>query len=63
MQQKSRLFATKDSTEEALEYAVELGKAEGMPEGYMTIAILLYHNTLIEQVIKLITGETPNDKG
>jgi len=60
--QKTDIFATKGSTTEALDYAVSLGKAEGMEAGYMTIAIMIYHNTLVDQLIKQIAGVN-NDKG
>ena len=49
--QKCGLFATKQNTEEALNYALQLARAEGMPEVVMTTAILVYHNSLIKQLV------------
>ncbi len=49
--QKCGLFATKQNTEEALNYALQLARAEGMPEAVMTTAIIVYHNSLINQLV------------
>ena len=49
--QKCGLFATKPNTEQALNYALQLARAEGMPEAVMTTAILVYHNSLINQLV------------
>lgn len=52
--QQVGFFATKENTEEALNYALQLARAEGMPEAVMTTAIMVYHNTLVNQLIPYV---------
>ena len=47
---KCNMFAERADTNDALEYAHQLAEAEGMPTGVMTVAIMVYHNTLISQL-------------
>ena len=61
------IFATKDSMQEAHEFANELAKATGPDQiiSNLTISIGIYHNTLISEVLKLIAafkaGEVEGD--
>ena len=48
----TNLFATRDTIQDAMDYANELAKAEGFPELYMTTAIMIYHNTLVKVIIE-----------
>ena len=41
------LFSHRDSTDEAFEYAMSLARVEGVSHAVMTLAIMVYHNTLV----------------
>jgi|TARA_Y100000310_G_C20631748_1_gene789019 hypothetical protein len=48
------MFAIKKDVNVSMKYALDIGKAEGMPEAYMMIAVLVYANTLLEQLAKQV---------
>jgi hypothetical protein len=48
--QQSDAFATLPNSQAAFEYAQSLAKAAGMDAATMTTAIMVYHNTLIQQL-------------
>lgn len=52
MDAEAKLFGKRETLSEAIDFAVALAKAEGMPEGYMTTAIMVYHNTLLALIGK-----------
>lgn len=49
---KHGLFSTRDTPEEAIEFAKEMGKQHGMKEIDVLAMLLVYHNTLLNQIIK-----------
>lgn len=54
---KVELFSSRDTVDEAFEFAKSIAKANGMPESQMTTAIIVYHNTLIELIAKEVENE------
>jgi hypothetical protein len=48
--QQAGIFATMPNTQAAFEYAQAALKAEGADPAVITTAIMVYHNTLIEQL-------------
>lgn len=58
-EQKCELLATRLTTEQAFDYALQLARAAGMPEEVMANAILVYQKALIDQLVPF--GEDEED--
>lgn len=50
----SGMFGVRANTDEAFEYAMSIAKAEGMEGAYMATALIVYHNSLLKQLMKVI---------
>lgn len=46
------LFSKRKTMQEALDYANDIAKANGLSEAHMTTAIMVYHNTLLSAIIE-----------
>ena len=44
------LFSKRKTMQEALDYAKDIAKANGLSEAHMTTAIMVYHNTLLSVI-------------
>ncbi|ASL24388.1 hypothetical protein vBAspPH44_5 [Alteromonas phage vB_AspP-H4/4] len=58
---KVELYTTDKDVDSALNQAIEIAKAHNMPTGTMTACIIIYHNTLLEALAKVIEEEN-NEK-
>ena len=54
---KSGLFAERKDTAEAYEYAISLCEGNSTREMTMGVAIMVYHNTLLEILAKIAESE------
>ena len=63
LSQRVGMFSSRIDCTKALEYAQGIAKAEGMPEGLMSAAIMVYHNTLLEALAKGATEKEYNMVG
>ena len=54
---KSGLFAEREDTTEAYEYALSLCEGDSSRKMTMGIAIMVYHNTLLEALAKDVESE------
>ena len=54
---KSGLFAEREGTKEAYEYALSLCEGNSTREMTMGVAIMVYHNTLLEVLAKVAESE------
>jgi hypothetical protein len=48
--QQADLYPTFPNTQAAFEYAQKLAKADGFDTAMMTMAIMVYHNSLLQQL-------------
>jgi hypothetical protein len=56
-QGKVGMFATRDTVDESIEYAIELLKSAGADGASAVTAIMVHHNTVLEMVAKSIEEE------
>jgi hypothetical protein len=50
------MFSSRDNTDDAFEYAMQIAQAQGMPKGLMATALMVYHNTLIKVIKEAVNG-------
>jgi hypothetical protein len=55
---KVELYTTDKDVDSALNQAIEIAKAHNLPSGTMVACIMIYHNTLLESLAKVIEEET-----
>lgn len=50
------MFSSRETTDEAFEYAMSLARASGMATAIMATAVAVYHNTLVGVIKEKVNG-------